>query len=113
MAEKFTKEEIQAEIARREGVVNLGYQSVLEPKQEETTLQAVKKITESLNKELERLSNGPNSTTPQNSTLTVKHELHSSSIMDGINKEVMKNPTSITEWGHKSDYTTPKLAAKK
>jgi len=73
----------------------------------------VKKITESLNKELERVSNGPNSTTPQNSTLTVKHELHSSSIMDGINKEVMKNPTSITEWGHKSDYTTPKLAAKK
>jgi len=48
MAEKFTKEEIQAEIARREGVINLGYQSVLEPKQEETTLQAVKKITESL-----------------------------------------------------------------
>jgi len=48
MAEKFTREEILAEIARKEGVVNLGYQSVLEPKQEETTLQAVKKITESL-----------------------------------------------------------------
>ena len=48
MAEKFTREEILAEIARKEGLVNLGYQSVLEPKQEETTLQAVKKITESL-----------------------------------------------------------------
>jgi hypothetical protein len=71
----------------------------------------VKKITESLNKELERVSNGPNSTTPQNSTLTVNHNLITSSIMDGINKEVMKNPTAITEWGHKSDYTTPKLAA--
>jgi len=71
----------------------------------------VKKITESLNKEFEKVKNGvSDNNTPQNSTLTVNHNLITSSIMDGINKEVMKNPTAITEWGYKSDYTTPKLA---
>jgi len=72
----------------------------------------VKKITESYEKENKRLENAVSgNNTPQNSTLTVNHNLITSSIMDGINKEVMKNPTAITEWGHKSDYTTPKLAA--
>ena len=75
----------------------------------------VKKITESLNNQLKNVENGINSTNgkPQNSTLTVNHNLNSSSIMDGINKEVMKNPTAITEWGHKSgtnEYSTQKLA---
>ena len=75
----------------------------------------VKKITESYNHQLKNVENGINSTNgkPQNSTLTVNHNLNSSSIMDGINKEVMKNPTAITEWGHKSgtnEYSTQKLA---
>jgi len=74
----------------------------------------VKKITESYEKENKRLENAVSgNNTPQNSTVTVNHNLITSSIMDGINKEVMKNPTAITEWGHKSndDYSTQKLAA--
>lgn len=48
MAATYSKEEIQAELARREGVVNAGYQSVLVPKKEETSLETVKKVGESL-----------------------------------------------------------------
>mgnify|MGYP003334671518 CR=1 FL=1 len=48
MAATYSKEEIQAELARREGVVNAGYQSVLAPKKEETSLETVKKVGESL-----------------------------------------------------------------
>ena len=44
MAATYSKEEIQAELARREGVVNAGYQSVLAPKKEETSLETVKKV---------------------------------------------------------------------
>ena len=76
----------------------------------------VKKITESYEKENKRLENAVSgNNTPQNSTLTVNHNLITSSIMDGINKEVMKNPTAITEWGRKStdDYTTQKLGYQK
>ena len=76
----------------------------------------VKKITEAFDKENKRLENATSgNNTPQNSTLTVNHNLITSSIMDGINKEVMKNPTAITEWGRKStdDYTTQKLGYQK
>ena len=48
MAATFSKEELQAELARREGVVNAGYQSVLGKKQEDTGLQEFKKAGESL-----------------------------------------------------------------
>lgn len=48
MAAQYSKTEIEAEIARKEGLVNTGYQSVLTPKQEDTALQTVKKVGESL-----------------------------------------------------------------
>ena len=76
----------------------------------------VKKITESYEKENKRLENAVSgNNTPQNSTLTVKHELVGASNMDAINREIIKNPTAINEWGRKStdDYTTQKIATKK
>ena len=48
MAAQYSKEELQAELARRERAVNAGYQSVLTSPQEETGLQTVKKVGESL-----------------------------------------------------------------
>jgi hypothetical protein len=48
MSATFSKEQIQAELARREGTVNTGYQSVLSPKQEESEIQTVKNVGESL-----------------------------------------------------------------
>ena len=93
--------EIQSLIANKDVLTQL-----LGPQNE-----MVKKILGVFEKEDKKLDSASNSVTSQNSTLTVNHNLISSSIMDGINKEVMKNPTAITEWGHKSDYTTQKLAA--
>jgi hypothetical protein len=48
MSATFSKEQIQAELARRQGTVNAGYQSVLANPQEETALDTVKKVGESL-----------------------------------------------------------------
>ena len=48
MAATFSKEELQAELARRQGVVNAGYESVLGKKQEDTGLKEFKKAGESL-----------------------------------------------------------------
>ena len=48
MAVTFSKEELQAELARRQGVVNAGYESVLGKKQEDTGLKEFKKAGESL-----------------------------------------------------------------
>jgi hypothetical protein len=74
----------------------------------------VKKITDSLNKEMERVSKGPNSTTPQTTTMVHEHKFGSiPGYVDDIGRSILKNPTTINEWADKNvnDYTTPKLAA--
>ena len=48
MAAQYSKEELQAELARREGTVNAGYQSVLATPREESGIQTVKNVGESL-----------------------------------------------------------------
>jgi hypothetical protein len=48
MAAQYSKEELQAELARRQGTVNAGYQSVLATPQEEAGIETVKKVGESL-----------------------------------------------------------------
>jgi hypothetical protein len=76
----------------------------------------VKKITEAFEKENKRLENATSdNNTPKEVKHTVEHRLVGASNMDAINREIIKNPTAITEWGHKStdDYTTQKIATKK
>jgi hypothetical protein len=76
----------------------------------------VKKITEAFEKENKRLENTTSdNNTPKEVKHTVEHRLVGVSNMDAINREIIKNPTAITEWGHKStdDYTTQKIATKK
>jgi hypothetical protein len=76
----------------------------------------VKKITEAFEKENKRLENATSdNNTPKEVKHTVEHKLVGASNMDAINREIIKNPTAITEWGHKStdDYSTQKLGYKK
>ena len=76
----------------------------------------VKKITESLNNEYEKVKNGVSgNNTPQNSTVTVNHQFSSiPGFVDDIGRSILKNPTTINEWADKSvnDYTTQKVAKK-
>ena len=58
MAATFSKEELQAELARRQGVVNASYESVLGKKQEDTGLKEFKKAGESLDRRYRYSSNG-------------------------------------------------------
>jgi hypothetical protein len=73
----------------------------------------VKKITESLNNEYEKVKNSlSGNNTPQTSTVVYKHEFSSiPGYLDEFGRAMTKNPTAINEWGRKStdDYTTQKI----
>ena len=77
----------------------------------------VKKITESLNNEYEKVKNGVSgNNTPQTSTMIHEHKFGSiPGYVEDIGRSILKNPTTINEWADKNmnDYTTQKLGYQK
>ena len=77
----------------------------------------VKKITESLNNEYEKVKNGVSgNNTPQTSTMIHEHKFGSiPGFVEDIGRSILKNPTTINEWADKNmnDYTTQKLGYQK